>query len=487
MAISIETNMLSQNLQRLTMNNNSVLETNFKRLSSGLRVNSAKDDPGNFSISTRMAGQIKGLNQALRNVNDGISMAQVADGALDDILYTLQRMRDLATQATNPTNNTEDISSISQEFNQLRDHITEVASSTEFNGTKLLDGSLSKNIQTSQNSGGSTQITTANNMIPTQMGIVTQKGWSNGDFNSGLTGWTAENKQVRFGTDTIAGQNTPSDNNWPILPVLPPNNQATDQHVPTSQGQKSTTSSTNIPDATGTSVQLRSTAIKTQAGYDIVRGPYIYSDTPVALQANDAVSFQWKAEGGDDAYDVFAYLVDVNNGNTQELLNETGPSTNASTPWQTVNTNVAANGQYRFVFVSGTYDFSGGKAAGAQLFIDNVTVTQTLASSRSLADVTLQSTSDINEAINIIDNSIDDASEMASSFGVLQNSMESAASNIRNMSQIHADSQSRICDADYALEASNMARNSIVQQAGIRMLAQANLLPQRAVELLYNT
>ena len=106
----------------------------------------------------------------------------------------------------------------------------------------------------------------------------------------------------------------------------------------------------------------------TQAGFDIVRGPYIYSDGTVNFEAGDQVSFEWRAQGGGDDYDVYGYIIDVNTNHIETILDDTG----SATQWAKETITVSQAGEYRFVFVSGTYDLTGGRAAGAQLFIDNV-------------------------------------------------------------------------------------------------------------------
>ena len=202
--------------------------------------------------------------------------------------------------------------------------------------------------------------------------------FENGDFSDGtsgstvITGWTAINQQVKFGTDTIAGLPTPTDTVWPTNW----GGTYTDQHTPSRLGTLQTVLSSVQNDGSGLSVQMSSSGMTTLAGYDIVRGPYIYSNGAVSLSAGDTVSFEWQAQGGGDAYDVYGYIVDVNTGHIETILNETGSSTSASTTWATESVTVSQAGQYRFVFVSGTYDYSGGRAAGAQLYIDDVTVTQ---------------------------------------------------------------------------------------------------------------
>ena len=144
MAAVINTNVQSLNAQRnLGVSQNS-LATSMQRLSSGLRINSAKDDAAGLSIAERMGSQIKGLNQAARNANDGVSLAQTAEGALGTIGNNLQRIRELAVQSRNATNSTEDRSAMQKEVAQLKSEIDRVADQTSFNGTKLINGSFIK-------------------------------------------------------------------------------------------------------------------------------------------------------------------------------------------------------------------------------------------------------------------------------------------------------------------------------------------------------
>ena len=138
----INTNVMSLNSQRNLATNNASLGTTIQRLSSGLRINSAKDDAAGLAISERFTTQIRGLNQAARNANDGISLAQTAEGALAEIGNNLQRIRELAVQSSNATNSQTDRDALQAEVSQLQSEIQRVASQTEFNGTKLLDGNF---------------------------------------------------------------------------------------------------------------------------------------------------------------------------------------------------------------------------------------------------------------------------------------------------------------------------------------------------------
>jgi len=140
MAQIINTNLLSQNAQRNTSTSQSSLAISMQRLSSGLRVNSAKDDAAGLAIADRMNTQVRGMNVAQRNANDGISLSQTAEGALSKVGDSLQRMRELAVQARNATNTTSDLDSIGQEYSQLGAEITRVLGGTTFNGRAILAG-----------------------------------------------------------------------------------------------------------------------------------------------------------------------------------------------------------------------------------------------------------------------------------------------------------------------------------------------------------
>jgi len=142
MALTINTNVASLNAQRNLGSSQNSLKTSMQRLSSGLRINSAKDDAAGLAISDRMTSQIRGLNQAVRNANDGISMAQTAEGALQETTNLLQRMRELAVQSSNGTNTTSDRASLDAEFQQLTAEIDRIAGSTSFNSQNILDGTF---------------------------------------------------------------------------------------------------------------------------------------------------------------------------------------------------------------------------------------------------------------------------------------------------------------------------------------------------------
>ncbi|MBB1309599.1 flagellin [Pseudoalteromonas sp. SR41-8] len=147
MALYVNTNVSSLNAQRQLMKSGNQLDTSFQRLSSGFRINSAKDDAAGMQISNRLTSQINGLNQGNRNANDGISLAQTAEGALDETTSMFQRIRTLAQQASNGSNTDEDRLAVQEEIRSLSEEVNRVAADTTFGGQNLLDGTFSANFQ----------------------------------------------------------------------------------------------------------------------------------------------------------------------------------------------------------------------------------------------------------------------------------------------------------------------------------------------------
>jgi flagellin len=161
MSLSINTNLASMNAQRNTTTSQNSLSTSMQRLSSGLRVNSAKDDAAGLAIGQRMDAQIRGMNVAIRNANDGISLAQTADGALSTVSDALQRMRELAVQAANGSNGTTDRANLDTEYQALSGEITRIAAQTKFNGTAIIGGGAGAQVfQVGANSGDTLTVTT---------------------------------------------------------------------------------------------------------------------------------------------------------------------------------------------------------------------------------------------------------------------------------------------------------------------------------------
>lgn len=185
MAMTINTNVASLNAQRNTAINSQSLNTTMQRLSSGLRVNSSKDDAAGLAIADRMNTQVRGMNVAIRNASDGISMAQVAEGGLSGINDMLQRMRELAVQASNATNKAEDIQKLDQEYKELSKEVDRMVGATQFNGMPILKSSTALVFQIGANASVGNQITVAAiNMSSALTSVATATGISLGATNS---------------------------------------------------------------------------------------------------------------------------------------------------------------------------------------------------------------------------------------------------------------------------------------------------------------
>jgi flagellin len=188
MSSTINTNVQSLNAQRNLMASSGSLSTSMQRLSSGLRVNSAKDDSAGLAIAERMNAQVKGMNVAVRNANDGISLAQTAEGALGKVGDSLQRMRELATQSANATNSTSDQANLDAEYQELAAEVTRVLTGTKFNGTDLLSTTASLQFQVGANNVGTDQISIDTGDLTGGAGITAVVG---GDITSAANALTA--------------------------------------------------------------------------------------------------------------------------------------------------------------------------------------------------------------------------------------------------------------------------------------------------------
>lgn len=196
-----------------------------------------------------------------------------------------------------------------------------------------------------------------------------------------LTGWTILERRILLnGRDNLAGWPTPYDYTYPPQNIKNYYNAGNlSDNSPVTYQYFTSGFSTDISPA---SLGRQSLVLENDAtlgnsyGFGIVRGPAAISDFPAELLANDVVSFSWKAEGGNDAYDVYAYLVNVKNGNTITLTNDTGSDSSYTSPWRQDSIKIlpGQEGQYRFVFISGSYDATGGSVTGARLFIDDLKV-----------------------------------------------------------------------------------------------------------------
>ena len=208
MALSINTNVASLNAQRNLSTSQSKMADSLQKLSTGMRINSAKDDSAGLAISERMSSQIRGLNVAVRNANDGISLSQTAEGALSEVGNNLQRMRELAVQASNGTNSQVDRDALNAEFTQLQAEIQRVGEQTSFNGTKLLDGSFAGvQFQVGANAGETIGINAIANVQTSALGgsLTRNTATVNASALTGFATAIADGDITIDGPDSAAG------------------------------------------------------------------------------------------------------------------------------------------------------------------------------------------------------------------------------------------------------------------------------------------
>lgn len=471
-------------------NNEKAVDASIERLSTGKRINSSADDASGLAIASKMTSQINGLNQAARNINNAIGLLQTADNGLENIEQVLQRLRELSVQSASGAVSDDQRNMIGEEVTQLVASIDSIVEATKWNSVDLLDGTFQdKTFQIGANDNDRKSVSLDDVSASTLFDYTPSEiSFTNGDFSSldisqsgsivTLDGWDVYLEQIVLGRDgssgstQVAGFSSPEDSS--PYPVNGSGNVSGGDNSVPSQASYSYTLSSGL--------QLVST-MTTSSGGDTVHGPYTVSQDSVFLSAGSTVSFDWRAQGGSDAYDVFAYLVDVDSGSTIELLNLTGSGTQDS-GWATVTHAVSTEGNYKFVFASGTFDETFGRAAGASLFINNVEVSGSVASIGYSEMLLHESQSDAASAISKIDTALATITTARGYIGAEMNVLSYTLNSVHNTSQNTSSSRSKIEDSDYAVEMSELSRTKIIRDAATAMLTQANQQSKLVLDLL---
>jgi flagellin-like hook-associated protein FlgL len=433
-----------------------------ERLATGEKINHAADDAAGMAMAARMQSQIVSLQQGLQNGMDGVNMVRTADSVIGDLIAITQRMRELYLQQANGTQGASEVTILQNEIDALRVSLTELARQSEFNATPLFMEARQVPFTVGANMNGPITVDLPK-LVDT---IETPKSFENGDFeadaagSASITGWDIVEQVIIFGTDTLAGHATPAD----------PVGTGTDQNTPSNAGSMEVTPSSAQASEGSQSVRLTSTGITTAAGFDTVRGPALISQDQLPMKTGDTMSFDWRAQGGGDAYDVYAYLLNVDTGATVEILNDTGATAGATTNWSSESATIPEDGTYRFIFVGGTFDASGGKAAGAQLFVDNVVATTTI----TTYDFTLAT-----NTLAAVDQTIGTLLEHRAEFGAVVNRITHAVDALTMTGVNLEQSHSVLTDTNYAKETSELATASIINQAATGVLSQSHDISKR--------
>jgi flagellin len=467
----INTNIPSLTAQRNLNSSQNDVATSLQRLSSGLRINSAKDDAAGLAISERFTAQIRGLNQAARNANDGISLAQTAEGALAEVTNNLQRIRELSVQSANATNSASDREALQAEVTQLVAEIDRVAGQTNFNGVKLLDGTFSSQVfQVGANAGETISVDSITSARSSDLGQFQGFQLSAQAITSpSATGVTAAQTVVIDGNSTSLG--TIASDAKALANAL--NASGLGFTATANATVKAAGTSGSAPSAAGNStVDINGLTITIAGTTDLVTNR---ANAVTAINAQSAVTGVTASDTGAGVELTAAdgRNIDVANfaagGATGAALASYGLGAAGVTAGTVDITYVAPAG------TTGSVTFTGGLSAS----------TATIGSTgTAISAVDISTVSGSNNALLAVDAALTAINGSRADLGAIQNRFESVVTSLQTTAENLDASRSRIRDADFAAETANLARAQILQQAGISVLAQANAQPQNVLALL---
>ncbi len=475
----ITTNIASLNAQRNLNTSQTALATSLQRLASGMRINTAKDDAAGLSISERMSAQIMGMDTAVRNANDGISLAQTAEGDLAQITTNLQRIRELSVQAANATNSKGDRATIQAEVSQLKAEIDRVSQASSFNGVKLLDGSFtdqSFQVGADNNANNSVTISQVVNARASQLGVM----YSATGANVAAVALGATDLKIN---GTAIRATTAADDM--VSTVGPTLSALAKSHA--------------INDSTSTT-GVSATATTTVAGGVVGVTAAHTGSIVINGVTSTAVTTTASATANGAAMASVINLMSGSTGVTAVSDSTTGALTLTAADGRNVafsvsgaslvvaDTGLAATTSYGKLVLSSKTQFilaDGGSGIGAtNSGLTMGAAAGTASAAVSTIDVTDSNGANAKAAIDIIDNALNTINSARASLGAIQNRFSSVVVSLQTSSENLSASRSRIRDTDFAAEVAGLTRNQILQQAGTAMLAQANSLPQNVLSLL---
>lgn len=520
MAQVINTNSLSLLTQNNLNKSQSSLSSAIQRLSSGLRINSAKDDAAGQAIANRFTSNIKGLTQASRNANDGISIAQTTEGSLSEINNNLQRVRELSVQATNGTNSKSDLQSIQAEITQRLGEIDRVSGQTQFNGVKVLASDQTLKIQVGANDGetidinlqeitsktlglgnldltdqvSSKSLTAVNGVIKPAVDAVNNPAVVKAITFSSASGAAPELKVMDDGSLAVK-----ANGNFYAATYDANSNSVTYSSSVSASSTTAGTSQSTFVNGTGSSATLvelsditgaKLTNTAPEPQYTVYRndstGGFVVSDGTNTFDATVDLTSGVVTVGSSTT----ATLSDYSAVSSGKMLNIPG-STTPSKAAITVNmTGISMSGTNELM--SREVKDKDGKAS-TEYFVKNTSTDGKQTFYRATADLDAASSTagkvTLGEEVMVdplaaIDKALAQVDSLRSDLGAVQNRFDSTITNLGNTVNNLSSARSRIEDADYATEVSNMSRAQILQQAGTSVLAQANQTTQGVLSLL---
>lgn len=481
----INTNMASLNAQRNLNASQSQANTALERLSSGLRINSAKDDAAGLAISERFQSQISGLNVAQRNANDGISLAQTAEGAMDEITNNLQRIRELAVQAANATNSISDRQALNQEVQQRVEEINRIASQTSFNGLKVLDGTFgTQTFQVGANTGETIGISG-----------LDSRGSQLGATLGTTEGFAEQDTPIITKTDELA-LNYAGNVTYDF--TIDGTNYTGTSTTPANLTQLATDLNNALP--AGSDIRIEADAVEDKLLFinssgepvsvaidlkdaDTTKPDFAQSltanggDLTTYFNTNKETTVNFIINGVAFASDNITSLNDLV-GKINAQSNETGVKANLDR----TNKEIVFSSQFgEDIDIDIKADLDGDAATNEINLVKQYTAANNAV---SLNDIDISKSEGADQAMVTIDYAIDKINGYRAELGAVQNRFESTIANLSTTSENLSASNSRIRDADFAAETAELARTQVLQQAGLSVLAQANARPQQVLQLL---
>ncbi|MBV4439514.1 flagellin [Clostridium tyrobutyricum] len=424
----INHNLMANNaLRNMNINSNSAAKS-MQKLSSGLRINTAADDAAGLAISEKMRGQINGLNQASANAQDGNSLIQTAEGALNETHSILQRMRTLSVQSANDTNTDDDRTQLQSEMSQLEDEINTIGNTTQFNTKNLLDGSMSKEVATAtKNVNTSETLKAATGSLATSTSAVS------------LADSNGKNLGIKSGDKiTVSYVKNGVTNTYSVV----------------------ATTGTAGSGKVKTVSDLFASAANSAAGNDIEIAANATLGTFSATAA---------ASGVDNAIEGIAITVESADGTK---------NTDASNALSSFKETTEARDKK---VANGSALLQIGANTGQNMSVD---INDMRAKSLGVDKLDISSQSNANVAIKVIDNATQKVSSERAKLGALSNRLDHTINNLGTSSENLTAAESRIRDVDMASEMSQYSKDNILSQAAQAMLAQANQQPQQVLQLL---
>lgn len=486
MALSVITNTSSLNAQRNLTKSGEGLATSMQRLSSGMRINSAKDDAAGLQISNRLTSQVNGLGVAQRNANDGISMSQTAEGAMQESTSILQRMRDLALQSANGSNSASDREALQKEVSALQTELTRIADTTSFGNTKLLDGTFgTKSFQVGAN---------ANETIGVSLSSIASAdiGRQGRDLASatvaglGQAAATTATATAAAGTNGVVGSTIAisGKNSTPESITVGGNNSA--KTIAASINSKSDI--TGVTADARTEVELKTLTATGAVSFEL-------NDIVISASGN----FSDMANAINEKSTQHGVTAEID-GTNLRLIDETGADiriedfaggsvvmggVNFAGTASAVTATLGAATTTDSMVVAGSVRMTSTESFSSTASDASVAVTTATASTLdAISTLDIGTATGAQNALAVIDGAIAGIDSQRASLGAIQNRFSHTISNLSNIQENVSASRSRIQDTDFAVETAQMTKNQILQQAGTSILAQANQLPQAALSLI---